>query len=448
MRLLHTADWHLGQTLHGFDRSVEHQAFLDWLLDVLTNEDIDVLLLAGDIFDTANPPSAAQHQFYRFVAAAQARQPGLAIVAIAGNHDSAGRLEAPLPLLELCRVNVVGQTRRLPDGAVDLERLLVPLHDRSGALRAWCLAVPFLRPGDVPRVTDAPAAAPAAADVSAAEDRATHEPAAGHARDPYLDGVVRLYRDTLTLACARRAPDQAIIALGHCHLSRGQISEASERPLVIGGAEALDAALFDDRLAYVALGHLHRPQVLGTHPVIRYSGSPLPMSFSEREYPHQVVVVELDGAALAASDPVRSIRVPRRVDLLRIPPQPRPLDEVLAALAAWSGGDPALPDTEWPYLSVAVLLDGPEPTLRQQVEHVLAGKAVRLARIDVQPRVRAGDNAPTDALSLDALAQLDPRAVYTAAYRNRFAAEPPPETLAALTQLMNASDDASAGDRR
>lgn len=97
MRLLHTSDWHLGQTLHNFERGYEHQRFLDWLLDTLVMEQVDVLLVAGDVFDNANPSAASQKQLYVFLQQARARLPALQLVVVAGNHDSAGRLEAPAP---------------------------------------------------------------------------------------------------------------------------------------------------------------------------------------------------------------------------------------------------------------------------------------------------------------------------------------------------------------
>ena len=100
MRLLHTSDWHLGQSLHNFERHYEHQRFLDWLLDTVVSERADALLIAGDIFDNANPSSASQKQLYRFLQRARERVPHLNLIVIAGNHDSPGRLEAPGPLLE------------------------------------------------------------------------------------------------------------------------------------------------------------------------------------------------------------------------------------------------------------------------------------------------------------------------------------------------------------
>ncbi|WP_308872952.1 metallophosphoesterase family protein [Thiothrix subterranea] len=117
MRLLHTSDWHLGQVLHHFERTVEHADFLAWLLNILEQEQVDALLIAGDIFDNANPSAASQRQLYRFLSDARLRIPHLNIVLIAGNHDSAGRLEASDPLLAWFDAVVVGQVSRLPDGS-------------------------------------------------------------------------------------------------------------------------------------------------------------------------------------------------------------------------------------------------------------------------------------------------------------------------------------------
>ncbi|HEY0063179.1 MAG TPA: exonuclease SbcCD subunit D C-terminal domain-containing protein [Telluria sp.] len=409
MRLIHTSDWHLGQTLHQFDRSYEHQCFLDWLIETIVTEQADALLIAGDVFDTANPSAAAQKQLYRFLQQARARAPQLDIVIIAGNHDSPGRLEAPGPLLESHGTSVVGHIERTEDGAIDLERLLVPLHDSSGAVRAWCLAVPFLRPGDVPRA----------------------EPVAGQtAADPYLAGIGLLYRQAFALAAARRTEGQAIVAMGHCHMVDGAASLDSERRIVIGGTEALPAAIFDPAIAYTALGHLHLSQRVGRKEHLRYCGSPLPLSFSEVAYQHQVLRIDLEGG-LAQS--VTPLLVPRSVELLRIPPNPAPLDEALAALAALDLPD--LPLHTQPFLEVRVLLDAPEPGLRGRIEAALAGKPVRLAKIE-PTRKHDGSGAEPAALSLDQLAQLQPDDIFRRLYAQKFGEDAPEDQLSAFAELM------------
>jgi exonuclease SbcD len=406
MRLLHTSDWHLGQALHNFERTYEHQCFLDWLLDTLVAEQVDALLIAGDIFDTSNPSAGSQKQWYRFLQQARVRSPKLDIVVIAGNHDSPGRLEAPAPLLEAHGTTVIGHVLRDADGQIDLERLVVPLHGADGAVHAWCLAVPFLRHGDVPRLPE------------------------GTAGDPYLNGIALLYQQTYALAEARRTPGQAIVAMGHCHMVNGTASVESERRIVIGGTEALPATIFDPALAYAALGHLHLAQRIGQQDKLRYCGSPLPLSFAEVGYQHQVLRIDLaDGVATE----VKALLVPRAVELLRVPPAPAPLDEVLAALAALEV--PERPLHEQPYLEVRVLLDAPEPGLRGRVEAVLAGKPLRLAKIE--PSRRPGvAGADTTALSLAQLAQLQPDDVFQRLYQQRYGEAAPADQLSALAELM------------
>lgn len=409
MRLLHTSDWHLGQALHSYDRSYEHQQFLDWLLDTLVAERVDALLIAGDIFDTANPSSSAQKQLYRFLQQARRRLPALDIVVIAGNHDSPGRLEAPGPLLEDHGTTVIGHVLRGPDGAIDIERMVVPLRDDAGAIAAWCLAIPFLRPGDVPR-----------ADADADADA-----------DPYLAGIARLYRQAYALADGKRTAGQAIVAMGHCHMVDGQASLDSERRIVIGGTEALPAAVFDAGIAYTALGHLHLAQRVGGKDHRRYCGSPLPLSFAEVGYRHQVLRIDLvDGAAQ-----VEGIDVPRAVELLRIPATPQPLDAVLLALAELDLQE--LPRERQPFLEVRVLLDGPEPGLRARIESALDGKPVRLAKIEPTRKHQAGSGDGFQAaLSLEQLAQLQPDDIFKRLYAQRFGDAAPDDQLAAFAELM------------
>lgn len=150
LKLIHTADWHLGQTFFGYDREAEHEAFLGFLTNLLVERQTDVLLIVGDVFDVTNPSAGAQRRFYRFLREANRLNPGLQIVIIAGNHDSAIRLEAPNPLLEELNTSIVGIVGRTDSGEIDLASLVVPLRNRAGEREALCLAVPFLRQGDYP----------------------------------------------------------------------------------------------------------------------------------------------------------------------------------------------------------------------------------------------------------------------------------------------------------
>jgi exonuclease SbcD len=425
MRLLHTSDWHLGQTLHNFDRTHEHQRFLDWLLDTIVAEEADALLIAGDVFDNANPSAASQHQLYHFLQQARARAPQLDIVVIAGNHDSPGRLEAPGPLLAAHGTRAVGHVPRGADGAIDLDHLLVPLTGKDGAVRAWCVAIPFLRPGDLPRLP-----------AEAGPEDGTSD-LGGRAFDAYLAGIRLLYRQACALAKSRAQAGQAIVVMGHCHMVGGDASPDSERRILIGGTEALPASMFDPAVAYAALGHLHLAQRVGRQEHLRYCGSPLPLSFAESGYTHQVLRIDLDGPVAKEIVP---LPVPRAVDLLRIPAQPAPLRTAIADLVALDL--PERPLHEQPYLEVRVLLDGPEPSLRAQVEAALEGKPVRLAKIEPTRRTQTAPGIDP-ALSLEQLARLQPDDIFRRLWLQRFGEDAPADQLAAFAELLVPADGES-----
>lgn len=412
MRLLHTSDWHLGQNFFGFNRQYEHQQFLNWLLTTLQAQSIDVLLIAGDIFDTANPPSSAQQQFYHFLCAAKLSIPHLQVVIIAGNHDSPTRLEVPTPFLAAFDMVVVGQVNRLQDKLlversrnIDLEKFVIPLRNVQGNIEAWCLAVPFLRPSDVPRVEDAD--------------------------DAYLEGIAELYDQVTELARSKKTPQQALVAMGHCHIVGGQVSQDSERKLVMGGVEMLSSTIFAPDINYVALGHLHLAQAVGGEH-IRYSGTPLPMSFSEISYPHQVMVVELQSGQTTAMTP---LLVPRSVPLLRVPPEPQAIEQVLALLTQqdWPSNTP---DHLQPYLQVRVLLDKPEPSLRSKIEQVLDGKGVRLVKIESHYKHQEQQQTPAF-LSLEDVQKIQPDDVFVRLYQQKYGNAPDTALLTLFRDLLN-----------
>jgi exonuclease SbcD len=416
LKLIHTADWHLGQSFHGQERHAEHRAFLTWLLDTLAQRHADALLVAGDIFDVVNPSLRAQELLYDFIVSAHERLPMLDIVLIAGNHDSGNRIELPAPLMRRLRTHALGRVSWLDDGTLDAEHLLVPLTDEDGETRAWCLALPFLRPAEVTG--------------AALASEETNE----EAPNDYVTGISRVHTQLIEAAHIRRRPGQALVAMSHAHLHGAAVSEASERPIVIGGEESISAALFPPEIAYVALGHLHRAQQVG-EARIRYSGSPLPLDFSEVAYPHQVVEVTLDGEALAAAE---AIPVPRPVGMLRI--GPGPLDEVLVELRALDD-DAALERERWPWLEVRVELEAPIPDLRARVETALKDKALRLLRLERRlPRIEGGETpARVD------LETLGPRKLFELTWQQCWGEPPGADVLDDFDRLrqevMDADDD-------
>ncbi|MCB9594854.1 MAG: exonuclease SbcCD subunit D C-terminal domain-containing protein [Sandaracinaceae bacterium] len=396
LTLCHTSDWHLGHTLHGHPREEEHAAFLAFLLDVLEREAVDGLLVAGDVFDSANPPASAQAMLYAFLADARRRMPSLDVLITAGNHDSPGRLAAADPVLRAIGVRVVGTAR---------DDMVVPLHDTRG-VAAWVAAVPYLRPSDLPRVTEG---------------------------DPMVEGVRAVYAEVLAAARARREPTQALLAMGHCHMVDATPSELSERKILGGPQHALPADLFGDDVGYVALGHLHLAQAVTER--VHYSGSPIPLSLPEESYPHQVRIVRFEDGRPAAQ---ATHRVPRLVDVYRVPRDgPGTLEEVLAQLDALEA--PAdVPHSRQPLLDVRVRLDVPVPDLRQQIEAALEGKAVRLVKIGVEYAGVAGPLAEVVPPRRQ-LGDLTVEEVFRQSYARRFEGDPSPALLAAFHEVAEAA---------
>lgn len=388
MRLLHTSDWHLGHTLKDVAREHEHAAFLGWLLETCTREAPDVLVITGDVFDSATPPASAERMWFEFLAAARRRRPAMDIIAIAGNHDSPGRLGAASSVLRELGVHVVGALPRRQDGALDLERVLLPVAGGAGLVAA----VPFLRPADVPAELDDPLAA--------------------------------IYGEVIAAAREQRRADQALVVLGHLYVTGAEPSLLSERRVSIGGSESASLRLFPDDIDYVALGHLHRAQRVGRES-IRYAGAPLALAIDEANYRHQVVVVDFAGGRLREA---RGVPVPQTVGIVKIVGN---LVEVIAELAVLPprGPGPA------PYLEVVVSLDRPEPRLRTTIESALDGKHARLVALRVEA---TGDGAALADRVLTArrLAELDPRDVFGRLWARDHAEPPPADVLAGFEKLL------------
>ncbi|HYD55044.1 MAG TPA: exonuclease SbcCD subunit D C-terminal domain-containing protein [Gemmatimonadaceae bacterium] len=403
LRVLHTADWHLGHQLHGFDRAHEQARILAWLLDTIEAERVNALLVAGDVFDSANPPTEALAHWYRFLGDAWRRFDHLQVVVIGGNHDSPARLDATDPFLRaLDRLHVLGGAQRR-DGVLDLDRHVVPLGDGAGRRAAWVAAVPHLRASETGTGDEQTVAA----------------------------GVRRVYDGVLDRIRARREPGQAIIAMGHLYLVGGQVSSLSERRLSMGNELAVGHDLFPAEVTYAALGHLHLAQPVGGKEHIRYAGSLMPLSLSEREYPHQALLAVLDGEQLVE---VRELRAPRLVELPRIPTRgTATVEEALAAireLPARADGDPG----ELPLLEVEVRVEKPEPGLRQRVDEALQGKAARLARLGV---TLTGTGAALGDVEVRSIADVRPEEVFRRRWARDHQGAPTPELVAAFDELLD-----------
>ena len=354
VRFFHTSDWHLGQFFYNHSRQYEHEQFLAWLLTQIKEKQPHALLIAGDVFDVINPASSAQKQLYQFLADAHDLAPHMQILMIAGNHDSGYRIEQVEPLLEKYHAKTVGIIHKNNEGSIDLDRLLIPIHDENKNTVAWCLALPFLRP----------------AEITGLNEHTTNS----------QNAIAYVHQQLISAAKQRKTNDQALILMSHTHMQGGETSD-SERPIIIGNEEALSTALFDDVIDYVALGHLHKPQKVGQEH-IRYSGSPIPLSFSEINYKHQIVEVTIDPAQNDESRfQYEAIAIPRSIKLHKIKGE---LNEVFTQLKALASGEiDDIDQREYVDIEYHTHVP-PQPNLRQQFEDALPPNRYRLVRISRQ----------------------------------------------------------------
>ena len=406
LRILHTADWHLGHTFFGYNRNNEHEYFLAWLLRTIEEKEIDALLIAGDVFDVSNPPATAQHLYYRFIHQAKSRFPHLQIVIIAGNHDSPARLEAPSPLLMEMQTIVKGSVRK-KDGAIDYDDLIIPLKDRNESTECFCLTVPFFRQGDYPSVAGA--------------------------QNSYSAGVSEFYRQLIETASAK-CEGKPLLVVGHLQATGSEIAEKdySERT-IIGGLECIAPDVFTDAVAYVALGHIHKSQRVSGREHIRYAGSPLPLSFSEKFYRHGAVVVALESGKDAV---IEKITYEPLVKLISVPSQGAASpEEVLHQLQQLPEAFLSeLSADEHPYLEVRVELKEPDPMLTKQIVDLLADKAVRLTRITpIYAQQSASNSDELTEENSESLQNIDPAEMMRNVFEKKYAEQPSSE----LQDLFN-----------
>lgn len=388
MRFIHTADWHLGQTFFEYDRRAEHIRFLAWLREQVKALKVDLLLVAGDVFDSPNPSAESQKMYYRFLCDITAENPDLQIIIIAGNHDSAARLEAPNPLLENLNITVRGVVKRTKQDEIDLNYLSVPL--RKGGC---CMAVPYLRQGDYPN------------------------------SESYSQGVQKMYEVLYEQVKDKTWP---IIAMGHLQATGSEISEndRSERT-IIGGLECVSPDSFASQIAYTALGHLHRGQRVSGRENIRYSGAPLPMSFAEKNNKQGVVLVTITDTTT-----IERLEFDTPVKLLSIPKEPLPLNEVLVEIESLPDGEKS--ETS-PYLEIKVLITEPEPSLKHQIEQALEGKSVRLGRIAATFPKRATESKT---ITYEELQTINPMDMASDIFKRRYGGEDMSEKMKTLLQSV------------
>lgn len=406
-KIIHTSDWHLGQRLEGQDRADEQQAFLDWLLTELERLSIDALLVCGDIFDVANPPIEAVRMLYGFLA--RARRNCSNIILVAGNHDSAARLDAMGFLAAELGITIVGGLGEDP-----ADRIL-PLLNGDGDCFARVAAIPYLRPSDL---------------TAAAPDE---DVAAQHGR--VLSAIEAIYGQVLESAKLVLKKGEALVVTGHLFARGGTVSEGERAAHVeAGNLLAVPTGIFGRRTAYVALGHLHRAQRVAKQPPSWYCGTPIPLSFGEAKREQSVQVITLDGGAVTT---VESIPVPRVRELHDVEGE---RDVVFGRLEELVERHPAGSSRAW--LRVKIEEREPDPGVREAVREAIEGSSLHLLAVR---RCGLGDDgALADMEPERRLDELSPESVFEILHQERFG-EPPggalTDAFATLLQEVLTEED-------
>ena len=393
MKIIHTADWHLGNVFHRHNRVAEHRHFFGWLRDTIVQQQPDALIVSGDIFDGPNPAAEVQRLFYDFLTHLSVEHPGMSIVLIAGNHDSGARLEAGEELLRLHNIFVRGTVWKDAEGETYFERMILPLAPRgSDTAEVVCYALPFLRPADYP------------AGLSV-QDGLRH----------YLTNLDKRLKKT----AFKRLP-VVVVAHFYAHGALIQAHEHSER-LVVGGQDMVEIDTMGKAYAYVALGHIHRPQAVGNCANVRYAGSPLALSFSERDYKRAVNLVEIDTQGHVETTSLFYTPLCALISL----PDRGALDpqEALSRLRSLPDAQPDDDREAYPYVEMNIRLAQPEPELRRRIGEIIEHKAVKFCRITTSTyrEQSAQDDTQRPAVenSLHSQAPIDiAKQYYTARYGN------------------------------
>ncbi|MEE2024860.1 exonuclease subunit SbcD [Alkalimonas mucilaginosa] len=371
MKIIHTSDWHLGQSFFTKSRKAEHQAFLHWLLAQAKQQQVDAILVAGDVFDTGTPPSYARELYNEFVVACN--RLGVCLVVLGGNHDSVSVLNESRQLLACLNTYVVASVTDDP------EQQLLTLPKRDGSPGALLCAVPFVRPRDVLQ--------------SRAGD-------SGLAKRQALGAAIsQHYQQLYQLALSKRealAQQLPIVATGH--LSALGVSQSeSVRDIYIGTLDGFAADAFPPA-DYIALGHIHRPQIVGKKPHIRYSGSPIALSFDELGSSKQVLLVQFSDDKL---EDVIPLEVPRFQAMALLKGNLSELEQQLSQYPE---------QAEQPtWLSIEVTLDDYLPDLQQRIQALCDGKAVDVLQLR---RARSKQRQSLSQQQQETLTELTPQQVF------------------------------------
>ncbi|MEZ8346987.1 exonuclease subunit SbcD [Vibrio splendidus] len=374
MKILHTSDWHLGQNFYNKSRKNEHERFLQWLLEQVTEHDIDAIIVAGDIFDTSTPPSYAREMYNKFVV--DSNKIGCQLVLLGGNHDSVSVLKETQQLLKYMGADVIPNTNE------DHATQVVELQGKNGKVEALVCAIPFIRPRDV---------------------LTSQAGVTGVERQKQLgDAIKQHYQSVYDAAVKKRATFEnsehmPIIATGHLTAMGVQQSD-SVRDIYVGNLDGFAADGFPDA-DYIALGHIHRPQVVAKREYIRYCGSPIPLSFDELKSQKQVCVVEfVEGVRTISQLPVPTFQPLAEIK--------GDLSEIESQLNQYIGLD----SEQSVWLSIEVQAQDYLSDLQERMRVLTEGLNVEVLQLR---RARERRNQALEQESAETLSELSPMDVFT-----------------------------------
>lgn len=376
MRILHTSDWHLGQFFINKSRAAEHQKFIQWLFQQVEKQQIDAVIIAGDIFDTGSPPSYARELYNQFVIGMHRLDCQLVI--LAGNHDSVSTLNESKNILAQLNTQVISSAN--PDS----DEQVLMLKNRQGEVGAIVCAIPYIRPRDVVKS-------------EAGESGHDKQQALGKAISDHYQQIFNYAKDK------QKQLDKpvAIIATGHLTALGVKTSE-SVRDIYIGNLEAFPASSFP-AADYIALGHIHRPQKVAKSEHIRYCGSPIPLSFDELGSPKQVLVVEFKEAKLFQVTP---LMVPLFQPMQMIKGDLESIEQQLLELDKdQSAHEDQLPT----WLSIEVETQDYLNDLQSRVQQLTAAMNVEILQLR---RARKQQQQQIERIKKEVLAELTPEDVF------------------------------------
>lgn len=380
MKIIHTSDWHLGQEFYTYDRTQEHEAFLDQLAMIVRKEKPDALVISGDIYHTSAPSNSVMRFFTERLDMIRQACPGMNVILTAGNHDSSSRLEITRSLWAHLGVTVVGRIERKADGSVDLDRHIVSVYDNAGHKCGYVVAMPHVFPQNYPYMED------------------------GQGENRQRAFMARLGKHVSEI----NTEELPVVMTAHMALTGSDMSghDASR-----GGMDCTDIGDIPVPYDYLALGHIHFPQTIRGGKA-RYCGSPVPVSFDEN-YPHSISVVTVVKDSLPD---IKTVRVVNPLPVKTIPEHAASFDEVLGLLGNF-------PSDENAYIRANVILeDVPPANAFLKASEALAGKKARFCTFKWE---KAGNAPQTSSVRLDVeqIRSISPVNLAMMYYRDRFGTE-------------------------